>query len=135
MSFHIDIWQAIAASVCLCASSMVGLGFIRHVEKSEIQDENREKKLLFLGCCIPVLAMFVATLLLGINLLFFIFSLVLAFCTAVLGLELAKQADYWFQKTFSASPTEIPWKVSVKPFIEGFALEYMVFIALSALYK
>lgn len=128
MSFHIELWQVIAVSVCLCVSSAVGLGVIRHAQKSEIQVVERNKKLLLLGCGIPVAVMLVATLLLGVNLLFFIFSLVLAFCDVTLGVEVAKQADDWLQKTFGGSPTEIDWLVPVKSFIIAFALNYLVFV-------
>lgn len=131
MSLHVDILQAVVACICLCASSAVGLGLIRHVEKSEIQEGKRKKKLLLLGCGTPIAVMFVATLLLGINLLFFIFSLVLAFCSVALGIESVKQIDDWFQKTFNASPSEIDWMDSVKSFIIGFALMYLGFIVLS----
>lgn len=79
--------------------------------------------------------MLVATLLLGVNLLFFIFSLVLAFCGAALGVELAKQVDEWLQRTFSTCPTEIDWVASVEPFIIVFALNYLAFIAVSFPYK
>lgn len=134
MSFHIDIWQAVTVSVCLCISSVLGLRVIRHVEKSEIQDENRKKKLLLLGCCIPVGVMFIATLLLGVSLLFFIVSLVLAFCGAALGIAFAEQVDEWLQRTFSTSPTEIDWTISVKPFSIAFALNYLVFVTTGIFY-
>lgn len=131
MSFHIDVWQAVVACVCLCVSSMVGLGFISRIEKRKIQEEKRKKKLLLLGCGTPIAVMFVATLLLGVNLLFFIFSLVLTFCAGALGFGILKQVDDWLQRTFNASPTEIDWTAFIKPFIIGFALEYLGFIILS----
>lgn len=135
MSFHIDVWQAVVACVCLCVSSAVGLGVVHHVERSESQEENRKKKRLLLGGGTPVVVMLVATLLLGVNPLFFIFSLVLAFCGLALAFEFLKQADEWLQRTFSASPTEIPWTITVKPFIVGFALDYLVFATLGIFYK